>query len=174
MGSNGLTSARHDVLPNIWQKNIPKAMMLRVPEELVYSGGLKLTDAVEGSPIDAGKLVLSPTRTYAPVVKKLLDALRPEIHGMVHCSGGAQTKVLHFVGDVRVVKTTSSPCLHCSEPFRNKVEPTGQKCIRYSTWAIALKYTFHPNTLLKLSRSANLSVSLHKSWDASKKAIRKN
>ena len=73
-------------------------MAAAVPEELVYSGGLKLTDEVEGSPINAGKLVLSPTRTYAPVVKKLLDVLRPDIHGMVHCSGGAQTKVLHFVG----------------------------------------------------------------------------
>ena len=81
-----------------------------VPEELVYSGNLKLTDTVEGSPLDAGKLVLSPTRTYAPVVKKLLDALRPEIHGMVHCSGGAQTKVLHFVGNnCRVVKDNLFP-----------------------------------------------------------------
>ena len=80
------------------------------PEELVYSGKLKLTDSVEGSPLDAGKLVLSPTRTYAPVVKKLLDALRPEIHGMVHCSGGAQTKVLHFVGDnCRVIKDNLFP-----------------------------------------------------------------
>lgn len=110
MGSNGLTSARHDVLPNIWQRNIPKAMMQQCPKNWFIRADWKLTDAVEGSPIDAGKLVLSPTRTYAPVVKKLLDALRPEIHGMVHCSGGAQTKVLHFVGDVRVVKITSSPC----------------------------------------------------------------
>ena len=81
-----------------------------MPQELVYSGKLHLTDAVEGSPIDAGKLVLSPTRTYAPVVKKLLDALRPEIHGMVHCSGGAQTKVLHFVDDrCRVIKDNLFP-----------------------------------------------------------------
>ena len=109
MGSNGLTSARHDVFAKYLAEKYPESYDAAVPEELVYSGGLKLTDTVEGSPIDAGKLVLSPTRTYAPVVKKFLDALRPEIHGMVHCSGGAQTKVLHFVGDVRVVKDNLFP-----------------------------------------------------------------
>jgi len=110
MGSNGLTSARHDVFSKYLAEKYPESYDRGVPEELVYSGGLKLTDAVEGSPIDAGKLVLSPTRTYAPVVKKLLDKLRPEIHGMVHCSGGAQTKVLHFVGDnCRVVKDNMFP-----------------------------------------------------------------
>ena len=96
--------------PNTWQRNTPESYDKAVPEELVYSGKLKLTDSVEDSPLDAGKLVLSPTRTYAPVVKKLLDALRPQIHGMVHCSGGAQTKVLHFVGDnCRVIKDNLFP-----------------------------------------------------------------
>jgi phosphoribosylformylglycinamidine cyclo-ligase len=110
MGSNGLTSARHDVFSKYLAEKYPESYDSAVPEELVYSGGLKLTDAVEGSPLDAGKLVLSPTRTYAPVIKKLLDALRPQIHGMVHCSGGAQTKVLHFVGDnCRVVKDNMFP-----------------------------------------------------------------
>ena len=110
MGSNGLTSARHDVFAKYLAEKYPESYDKAVPEELVYSGNLKLTDAVEGSPLDAGKLVLSPTRTYAPVVKKLLDALRPEIHGMVHCSGGAQTKVLHFVGNnCRVVKDNLFP-----------------------------------------------------------------
>jgi phosphoribosylformylglycinamidine cyclo-ligase len=99
MGSNGLTSARHDVFSKYLAEKYPESYDKAVPEELVYCGGLKLTDTVEDSPLNAGKLVLSPTRTYAPVVKKLLDALRPQIHGMVHCSGGAQTKVLHFVGD---------------------------------------------------------------------------
>ena len=89
MGSNGLTSARHDVFAKYLAGKYPESYDHAVPEELVYSGRLSLTDAVEGSPVNAGKLVLSPTRTYAPVVKKLLDALRPEIHGMVHCSGGA-------------------------------------------------------------------------------------
>lgn len=110
MGSNGLTSARHDVFSKYLAEKYPESYDKAVPEELVYSGGLKLTDAVEGSPLDAGKLVLSPTRTYAPVVKKLLDALRAEIHGMVHCSGGAQTKVLHFIGDnCRVIKDNLFP-----------------------------------------------------------------
>ncbi|MBQ0095969.1 MAG: AIR synthase-related protein [Bacteroidaceae bacterium] len=109
MGSNGLTSARHDVFCKDVAKKYPETYDHAVPEDLVYSGGLKLTDSVEGSPIDAGKLVLSPTRTYAPVVKKLLDALRPQIHGMIHCSGGAQTKILHFVENVHVIKDNLFP-----------------------------------------------------------------
>ncbi len=110
MGSNGLTSARHDVFAKYLAEKYPESYDKAVPDELVYSGNLKLTDFVEGSPLDAGKLVLSPTRTYAPVVKKLLDELRPSIHGMVHCSGGAQTKVLHFIGDnCRVVKDNMFP-----------------------------------------------------------------
>jgi phosphoribosylformylglycinamidine cyclo-ligase len=109
MGSNGLTSARHDVFSKYLADKYPESYDAAVPADLVYSGGLKLTDTVDGSPIDAGQLVLSPTRTYAPVVKQLLDALRPQIHGMVHCSGGAQTKVLHFVESVRVVKDNLFP-----------------------------------------------------------------
>jgi phosphoribosylformylglycinamidine cyclo-ligase len=109
MGSNGLTSARHDVFGKDIARKYPETYDHAVPEELVYSGGLKLTDKVQGSPLDAGKLVLSPTRTYAPVVKKLLDALRPHIHGMVHCSGGAQTKILHFVDGVHVIKDKLFP-----------------------------------------------------------------
>jgi len=109
MGSNGLTSARHDVFGKSIAQKYPETYDHAVPEELVYSGGLNLTDKVAGSPLDAGKLVLSPTRTYAPVVKKLLDALRPQIHGMIHCSGGAQTKVLHFVENVHVVKDNMFP-----------------------------------------------------------------
>ncbi len=109
MGSNGLTSARHDVFAKYLAEKYPESFDHAVPEDLVYSGGLKLTDAVEGSPLDAGKLVLSPTRTYAPVVKKMLDAMRHEIHGMVHCSGGAQTKVLHFIKDLHVIKDNLFP-----------------------------------------------------------------
>lgn len=110
MGSNGLTSARHDVFAKYLAKKYPESYDHQVPDELVYSGKLKLTDKVEGSPIDAGRLVLSPTRTYAPVVKMILDDMRRQIHGMVHCSGGAQTKVLHFVGDnCKVVKDNLFP-----------------------------------------------------------------
>lgn len=104
MGSNGLTSARHDVFANYLAKKYPESYDASIPSELIYSGSKSLTDNVEGVDIDAGKLVLSPTRTYAPVIKEILDQLRPQIHGMVHCSGGAQTKVLHFVDKVHVIK----------------------------------------------------------------------
>lgn len=109
MGSNGLTSARHDVFARYLAEKYPESYDEAVPRELVYSGGMTLTDTIDGVPLDAGKLVLSPTRTYAPVVKKLLDTMRGEIHGMVHCSGGAQTKILHFVDQVRVVKNNLFP-----------------------------------------------------------------
>lgn len=110
MGSNGLTSARHDVFAKYLAEKYPESYDASVPNDLVYSGNVKLTDAVEGSPIDAGKLVLSPTRTYAPIIKKILEKYTPQdIHGMVHCSGGAQTKVLHFVDNVHVVKDNLFP-----------------------------------------------------------------
>ncbi|MBO5933751.1 MAG: phosphoribosylformylglycinamidine cyclo-ligase [Bacteroidaceae bacterium] len=109
MGSNGLTSARHDVFNKSIAEKYPETYDHSVPEDLVYSGGLSLTDTVDGSPLNAGELVLSPTRTYAPVIKKILDSLRGKIHGMIHCSGGAQTKVLHFVENVRVVKDNLFP-----------------------------------------------------------------
>ena len=98
MGSNGLTSARHDVFDNYLAQKYPESFDAAVPQDLVYSGKVKLTDAVPNSPIDAGKLVLSPTRTYAPIIKKILEKYNSDtIHGMVHCSGGAQTKILHFL-----------------------------------------------------------------------------
>jgi phosphoribosylformylglycinamidine cyclo-ligase len=109
MGSNGLTSARHDVFEKALAKAFPESFDAAVPEELVYSGTKSLTDQVEGSPLNAGKLVLSPTRTYAPVIKQLLDKHRKDVHGMVHCSGGAQTKVLHFVDDVHIIKDNLFP-----------------------------------------------------------------
>lgn len=109
MGSNGLTSARHDVFGKYLAEKYPESYDAAVPQELVYSGHLSLTDAVEGSPLNAGKLVLSPTRTYAPVVKAILDKMRPEIHGMVHCSGGAQTKILHFVENKHIIKDNLFP-----------------------------------------------------------------
>lgn len=105
MGSNGLTSARHDVFAHYLADKFPESFDASVPKDLVYSGNVKLTDAVANSPIDAGKLVLSPTRTYAPIIKAILNKYTPkDIHGMVHCSGGAQTKVLHFVDNVHVIK----------------------------------------------------------------------
>ena len=109
MGSNGLTSARHDVFGKYLATKYPESYDNAVPDELVYSGTLKLTDKIAELGIDAGKLVLSPTRTYAPVIKKLLDEMRSQIHGMVHCSGGAQTKIMHFVEKMKVVKNNLFP-----------------------------------------------------------------
>ena len=110
MGSNGLTSARHDVFAKYLAEKYPESFDAAVPYELVYSGQTKLTDTVQDSPIDAGKLVLSPTRTYAPIIKAILEKYTPkDIHGMVHCSGGAQTKVLHFVDNVHVIKDNLFP-----------------------------------------------------------------
>ncbi|WCM42814.1 AIR synthase-related protein [Flavobacterium sp. CBA20B-1] len=105
MGSNGLTSARHDVFAHYLAENYPESFDPSVPKDLIYSGAKKLTDEVEGAPVNAGKLVLSPTRTYAPIIKEILAKFNAnDVHGMVHCSGGAQTKILHFVDNVHVIK----------------------------------------------------------------------
>ncbi|MBN1113622.1 MAG: phosphoribosylformylglycinamidine cyclo-ligase [Bacteroidales bacterium] len=104
MGSNGLTSARHDVFSKYLAQKYPESFDSTVPEDLVYSGGYKLTDKIDNLNIDAGKLVLSPTRTYAPVIKPILDKYRDQIHGLVHCSGGAQTKILHFIDNLHIIK----------------------------------------------------------------------
>jgi len=110
MGSNGLTSARHDVFAKYLAEKYPESYDHAVPEELVYSGHYHLDDKLNDVPVNAGKLVLSPTRTYAPVIKRILDELRSEIHGMVHCTGGAQTKVLHFVNEhCKVIKDNMFP-----------------------------------------------------------------
>ena len=110
MGSNGLTSARHDVFHKYLADKYPESFDVAVPEELVYSGNVKLTDSVENSPINAGKLVLSPTRTYAPIIKEILSNFDSKtVHGMVHCSGGAQTKILHFVENLHIVKDNLFP-----------------------------------------------------------------
>lgn len=109
MGSNGLTSARHDVFSHAVAEKYPETYDAAIPSDLVYSGSKGLTDTVEGSPLVAGKLVLSPTRTYAPVIKKILEEMRADIHGMVHCTGGAQTKVMHFVENKHVIKDNMFP-----------------------------------------------------------------
>ena len=110
MGSNGLTSARHDVFAKYLAEKYPESFDAAVPSDLVYSGQVTLTDEVENSPIDAGKLVLSPTRTYAPIIKTILEKYSPkEIHGMVHCSGGAQTKILHFIDNLHIIKDNLFP-----------------------------------------------------------------
>jgi phosphoribosylformylglycinamidine cyclo-ligase len=109
MGSNGLTSARHDVFAKYLAERYPESYDPSVPEDLVFSGDCHLTDPVNDTSLDAGKLVLSPTRTYAPVIRKMLENYRHDIHGLIHCSGGAQTKVLHFVDNVHVIKDNLFP-----------------------------------------------------------------
>lgn len=110
MGSNGLTSARHDVFANYLAQKYPESYDAAIPSELIYSGNMKLTDKIEKLGIDAGKLLLSPTRTYAPIISQILNELRLNIHGMVHCSGGAQTKIMHFLGEsLRVIKNNLFP-----------------------------------------------------------------
>ena len=110
MGSNGLTSARHDVFHKYLVDKFPESFDASVPDELVYSGNIKLTDSIENSPINAGKLVLSPTRTYAPIIKSILSKYKSDtVHGMVHCSGGAQTKILHFIDNLHIVKDNMFP-----------------------------------------------------------------
>lgn len=104
MGSNGLTSARHDVFAHYLAEKYPESYDRQIPDSLVYSGNMKLTDPTEVKGVDAGKLVLSPTRTYAPIIKSILNQYRSQIHGMVHCSGGAQTKVLHFIDNLHIIK----------------------------------------------------------------------
>jgi phosphoribosylformylglycinamidine cyclo-ligase len=109
MGSNGLTSARHDVFAPYLASKYPESLDTTLPYDLVYSGKLRLTDPIEGLNTNAGKLVLSPTRTYAPVIKKVIETMRSEIHGMIHCSGGGQTKVVHFIDNMHIVKDSMFP-----------------------------------------------------------------
>jgi len=109
MGSNGLTSARHDVFSKYLAELYPESFDQSVPDDLVYAGKMRLTDITEVEGVDAGRLVLSPTRTYAPVIKKILDQMRPSVHGMVHCTGGAQTKIMHFVDRLHIVKDNMFP-----------------------------------------------------------------
>jgi len=109
MGSNGLTSARHDLFAPYLASKYPESLDTNLPYDLIYSGSLKLTDPIEGLDTDAGKMVLSPTRTYAPVIKKVLETMRNEIHGMVHCSGGGQTKVLRFIDKLHITKNDLFP-----------------------------------------------------------------
>ena len=122
MGSNGLTSARHDVFSNYLAEKYPESYDPDVPENLVYTGKLKLTDKIEDLGVDAGKLVLSPTRTYAPVIKKIIEKFGRQISGMIHCSGGAQTKVLHFIDNCHVIKDNMFPVPPLFEIIQQKSE----------------------------------------------------
>ena len=162
MGSNGLTSARHDVFAKYLAEKYPESFDKAVPDELVYSGSYKLTDPVKGAPINAGKLVLSPTRTYAPVVKQLLDKMRGDIHGMVHCTGGAQTKVLHFVGDdCRVIKDNMFPVPPLFRAIQQESQTDWQEMYKVFNMGHRLEVYLAPEQaqqVIDISRSFNIDA----------------
>ncbi|MDR0874089.1 MAG: phosphoribosylformylglycinamidine cyclo-ligase [Prevotellaceae bacterium] len=172
MGSNGLTSARHDVFGKYLAEKYPESFDVAVPAELVYSGKLKLTDRVENSPLDAGKLVLSPTRTYAPVVKKLLDNLRPQIHGMVHCSGGAQTKILHFIDNLRIVKDNLFPVPPLFKTIREQSGTDWKEMYKVFNMGHRLEVYLapeHAQEVIDISRSFNIDAQIVGRVEASDK-----
>jgi len=161
MGSNGLTSARHDVFANYLASKYPESYDAEVPADLVYSGSKKLTDAIEGLGIDAGKLVLSPTRTYAPVIKKILDAHRSEIHGMVHCSGGAQTKVLHFVDGVHVIKDNLFPVPPLFKLIQEESKTDWQEMYKVFNMGHRMEIYVKPelaDAIIEISKSFNIEA----------------
>ena len=164
MGSNGLTSARHDVFSKYIAGKYPESYDHAVPEELVYSGSYKLTDTIDGVQVNVGQLVLSPTRTYAPVIKKMLDELRPEIHGMVHCTGGAQTKVLHFVGDnCRVVKDNMFPVPPLLKLIKEQSGTDWQEMYKVFNMGHRMEIYVSPETaerVIAISKSFNIDAQI--------------
>lgn len=173
MGSNGLTSARHDVFGYYLAEKYPESYDHAVPRELVYSGKLNLTDRVEGSPLDAGKLVLSPTRTYAPVVKAVLDEHRGNIHGMIHCSGGAQTKIMHFIENLKVVKDNLFPI---PPLFRTIQEQSGTDWAEmYKVFNMGHRFEFYvpqqyADSIISISKSFNIDARIVGHVEASDKS----
>ena len=156
MGSNGLTSARHDVFAKYLAEKYPESYDKAVPDELVYSGNMHLDDKVEGTPLNAGQLVLSPTRTYAPVVKKLLDIMRPRIHGMVHCTGGAQTKVLNFVNEnCKVVKDNMFPVPPLFKLIHDESGTDGREMYRVFNMGHRLEVYVNPEDAQTVIDTAN-------------------
>lgn len=164
MGSNGLTSARHDVFAKYLAEKYPESYDHAVPGELVYSGNFRLEDEVDGVPVNAGKLVLSPTRTYAPVVKRLLDELRPRIHGMVHCTGGAQTKVLHFVGEnCRVIKDNMFPVPPLFRAIQQQSQTDWQEMYKVFNMGHRLEVYLSPedaDKVIEISKSFNIDAQI--------------
>ena len=146
MGSNGLTSARHDVFNNNIAKKYPETFDPSISAELVYSGSRDLTEKLDNVSLDVGKLVLSPTRTYAPVISEILKTHRKQIHGMVHCSGGGQTKVLHFIDKLHVIKNNLFDTPPLFELIQSESSTLGKKCIRSLIWDTEWKYTLIQST----------------------------
>ena len=164
MGSNGLTSARHDVFAKYLAEKYPETYDHAVPQELVYSGTKHLTDAIEALGVDAGQLVLSPTRTYAPVIRQVLDELRSDIHGMVHCTGGAQTKVLHFVGDnCRVIKDHLFPVPPLFRLIQKESNTDWREMYKVFNMGHRMELYVHPDLaprIIDISRSFNIDAQI--------------
>lgn len=164
MGSNGLTSARHDVFSKYLAERYPESFDQAVPEDLVYAGNLKLTDATKVEGVDAGKMVLSPTRTYAPVIKKMLEQYRDKIDGMVHCSGGAQTKVLHFVGDnIHIIKDNMFPTPPLFEMIQKESKTPWQEMYKVFNMGHRMEiYTDEATAqgLIEISKSFNIDAQI--------------
>ena len=164
MGSNGLTSARHDVFAKYLAEKYPETYDHAVPQELVYSGTKHLTDAIEALGVDAGQLVLSPTRTYAPVIRQVLDELRSGIHGMVHCTGGAQTKVLHFVGDnCRVIKDHLFPVPPLFRLIQKESSTDWREMYKVFNMGHRMELYVHPDIaprIIDISRSFNIDAQI--------------
>jgi len=162
MGSNGLTSARHDVFSKVLAEKYPESFDSSIPEKLIYSGNKKLTDVVEDSPIDAGKLVLSPTRTYAPVIQKLLSDIGPEnINGMVHCSGGAQTKILHFIDDLHIIKDNMFPTPPLFKLIQEESKTDWKEMYQVFNMGHRMEIYIdeaHANKVIEISRSFNVDA----------------
>jgi phosphoribosylformylglycinamidine cyclo-ligase len=163
MGSNGLTSARHDVFARYLALQYPESFDPSVPEELVYSGKFRLTDPIGETGTDAGKMVLSPTRTYAPVIRKMLDNHRDDIHGIVHCSGGAQTKVLHFVNNVHVIKDNLFPVPPLFRIIREQSGTSWREMYKVFNMGHRMELYVHPSSagsLIDISRSFGVDARL--------------
>lgn len=171
MGSNGLTSARHDVFGKYLATKYPESFDAAVPEELVYSGNVKLTDKVENAPINAGKLVLSPTRTYAPVIKKILENYTSkEIHGMVHCSGGAQTKILHFVDNLHIVKDNMFPIPPLFKLIQEQSKTNWKEMYQVFNCGHRMELYVAPeiaNNIIEISKGFNIDAQIIGSVEAS-------
>jgi len=164
MGSNGLTSARHDVFSKYLAEKYPESFDAAVPEDLVYSGQKKLTDPVEDSPIDAGKLVLSPTRTYAPIIKAILNKYKSDsIHGMVHCSGGAQTKILHFIDHLHIVKDNMFAIPPLFKLIQNQSKTDWQEMYQVFNCGHRMELYVKPdaaNAIIEISKSFNVAAKI--------------
>ena len=164
MGSNGLTSARHDVFEKYLATKYPESFDAAVPEELVYSGKVNLTDSVENSPINAGKLVLSPTRTYAPIIKRILEKYSSsEIHGMVHCSGGAQTKILHFIDNLHIVKDNMFPIPPLFKLIQNQSKTDWKEMYQVFNCGHRMELYVSPeiaNDIIEISKNFNVDAQI--------------